>query len=107
MTALYIGNDMMISFSGDGKLVDENNLPVTDATVKAYLYERGTTTPVDGVAWPVTLDNDGGGEYSCALPDTAMIVKDHRYDLKITAEVGEVNATWEDTVRATTRSFLK
>lgn len=105
MTALYIGNDMMVRFAGDGKLTDDNGNAVTGATVHATLYEHGTTTPVDGVDWPVVLADQGAGVYAGIIPDTVQVVERTRYDMVITAEKDEADAVWRETVKANYRVF--
>lgn len=105
MTTLYIGNDMEVRFTGTGKLVDETGEAVTGATVRAYLYQHGTDTTVGGVEWPVVLLDQGAGEYAGTIPDTVEVVAGGRYDMVITAEADEADATWREEVKANYRVF--
>ncbi len=102
---LYVGNDMLVSFSGAGKLLDEKGAAVTGATVGMTLYEAGTTTVVKGETWPVTLVDDGEGEYSATLQDKVEITVGSKYDLKITVDGCGAQATWQQRMAAKVRKF--
>lgn len=102
---LYIGNDMGVSFSGKGKLTNKKGDPVTGATIEATLYEKGTATKVGGIQWPVVFADDGEGEYSAILEDTASIVSGSEYDLEIKAELNGAKGRWIETVTAAYRRF--
>lgn len=102
---LFVGNDMIVSFTGAGKLVDENGNAVTGATVKMILYKYGTTTEVCGETWPVVLTDDNYGEYSATLKGTVEIIEGANYGLKITAAGGGAQAEWVQKMVARVRTF--
>lgn len=104
---LYINNDMVVSFSGDGKLTDEKNVPVIGATVTVTLYEKGTANQVSGVTWPVAFTDDGDGEYTAVLDDSANINSGTKYDMEIKADLNGAKGEWKETVTAAIRPFSR
>lgn len=101
---LYIDNDMVLSFSGGGKLKDKNGNFVSGATVKATLYEYDSNNTVGGTSWPVILTEDSPGEYSGVIPYTVEAVDGKQYKLIITAEKDGKKAQWNTRVQAYVRT---
>lgn len=104
-TPIYIGNDMSLSFSGDGKLTDDNGDALPGAIIQATLYEGGTQTQVSGQSWPLTLTDDGDGEYSGVLENTVDLIHGKKYELKIEAVASGAEGSWREIVEAKYRGF--
>ncbi len=107
MATLYVGNDMRLALQGRGRLKDEQGNPVTGATVEATLYYSGGDTEVEGVEWPVTLEETGEeGEYSGIIPASADVSVNTPYTLILTAtSPGGTQAMWRETVDVQYRDF--
>ena len=101
---LYVGNDMILSFTGDDKLIDSEGDPITSATVTATLYEWDGKTEVGGETWPLTLNDDGNGEYSAVLQETLGVKAGSMYILVIEAEKSGANGRWYREVHAKERT---
>lgn len=94
MNILYIGNDMLLQLSGDGKLTDEDGTAVTGATVEATVYKADGETEVSGITWPLTLTEGDDGEYSATIQDDIEVTEGQNYVIKITATKGNADAKW-------------
>ena len=78
--SLYVGADMVLSVEG---LADQDGNAVTGATVNATVLESDASTEVTGVTWPVTLGDDGGGDYSGVIDDAVEITVGELYWIRI------------------------
>ena len=94
-TVVYTATDHRVRIPD---LTDQDGTSVTGATVEMTLYESDGTTEVSGVTWPVTLSDDGGGEYSGVLPDTVNTQENTRYELRLVATSGSAKRTWREPV---------
>lgn len=83
--SLLVNNDMRLEVLD---LTDEDGNLVTGATVQATLFQADRSTQVAGFSQPVTLSDDGGGDYSGTIPDTADLTVGQMYWIKITADDG-------------------
>ena len=106
MATLYVGNDMRLVFAGRGRLKDEKGA-VTGATIEVTLYYSGGDTEVEGVEWPVTLEEgEEEGEYSGIIPASADVSVNTPYTLILTAtSPGGAQAMWRETVDVQYRDF--
>jgi len=77
---LFINTDMVLRVGG---LRDSDRNIVTGATIEATVLESDETTPVGGVSWPVTLTDDGGGNYSATLQDGMELTEGDEYWIKV------------------------
>ncbi|HKJ74726.1 MAG TPA: hypothetical protein VKA19_11470 [Alphaproteobacteria bacterium] len=88
---LWVGNDLILSVSS---LTDQDQQAVTGATLRATVYESDETTEVSGVTWPLALSDDGAGDYSATIPDTADLVVGNDYFVVVTASKGTIQQRW-------------
>jgi hypothetical protein len=93
---LYVGTDLLLQVSG---LKDQDDNAVTGATVEATVFESDASTEVSGVTWPVTLSDDGGGDYSAVLEDTMALDNGRLYWIKVEITgSGADDTRWESFV---------
>ena len=78
--ALYINTDMLLEVND---LKDQDGNAVTGATVEATVYERDGETEVEGMTFPVSLSDDGSGNYSVTLEDTLELTLGNVYLIKV------------------------
>lgn len=83
--ALYINSDNLIEMKD---LQDQDGNALTGATVNATVYESDATTEVSGQSWPITLTDDGGGDYSGVLEDTMELTLYSGYWVKLEIDAG-------------------
>ena len=83
--ALYINTDQILAVEN---LKDENGNTVTGATVEATVYESDGTTEVSGMTFPVSLSDNGSGNYSAVLEDTMELTLGKIYVVKVDIEGG-------------------
>ena len=65
--ALFTNTDMLLKFDG---LKDQDGNVITGADVRATVYQPDSKTEVSGMTWPITLSDDGNGNYSAVLEDS-------------------------------------
>lgn len=82
-------------------LKDADGNLITGATVQATVYEDDRATEVGGQAWPLSLTDNGSGNYSAVLEDTMTLVLGRRYWIKVVIESGGADDTrWQRVVAA-------
>jgi hypothetical protein len=99
---LFVGTDLLLQVSG---LKDQDDNAVTGATVEATVLESDASTEVSGVTWPVTLSDDGGGDYSAVLEDTMELTEGRTYWVRVDITGGGADDQRWKQFRAERRGF--
>lgn len=99
---LYIGSDNMLEVND---LTDWAGAAITGATVEVTVYEADRSTPATGQSWPLTLSDDGGGDYSGVLQDTLVLVLSKKYWIKVDIDTGSAQDIRWEKVEAALRPF--
>lgn len=97
---IFVGNnDTLIELVGLTN--DATDAIVSDAIVTCVLVDYGTQLEVPGVAWPLTLNGQGGGLYQGIIDKAVQIQAGLLYDLKITAAApGGLDQEWHQDLKA-------
>ena len=91
--SLFVGTDMVVEVEA---LADQDGNPVTGASVKATVLEADGETEVTGVTWPVTLGDEGGGDYSGVIDDAVNITVGKVYWVRVRiVGAGATDQRWQ------------
>lgn len=101
MAALLIDTDHVMRLAG---LVDQAGLAVTGATVTASMLDK-KFDPVTVSPWPLTLGDDGGGDYSVLIPDDEALQLGLVYNMRIDIDKGGVKRTYFEPVSVMRGTF--
>jgi hypothetical protein len=101
MADLLVGNTMEVTVSG---LKDQDGNAVTGATVEVTVLDL-QGTEVSGQSWPVTLSDDGGGDYSGELDSGISLTVGTTYEVRIEVSGVGAEAEWREYRQAKRRTF--
>jgi hypothetical protein len=86
-------------------LVDEDGLPVTDATVELTTLTDRAGNAVEGILLPTPMLHISGGDYQCALPATLGVTADKIYKATARAVANGAAAPFTETLIAARRAI--
>lgn len=98
---LFIATDSVIELKD---LVDQDDAPVTDATVEMTALTDADGDAVSGVSLPLAMPHSSGGTYHGALPAGLAVVAGTVYKATVTAVSSGRTATFVETLVARYRA---
>jgi hypothetical protein len=98
--SLCIGNDHVLSVT----LMDGDETPITSGTVELTVTDM-FGQEVAGIAQPIAFEHQGSGVWLATIDAAAEFQNLQRYRLSITADSGELDGAWRQTLPARYRRF--